>query len=306
MRHPAAVTGALAALARRQAGVFSHAQALAAGVPARTISRRVAALDWVRVQPRVYCEASLPLSQRGRFFAIWLSVGAPMAFTGPAGAVLWEVRRVRSPLVALDLAVPDGRWPGTLSGVRLHRVPALGHVQVQQGFPVLPLPRVLVDLAAVVTEPALRDIVQEVLRLRLCTPQQLAAVMGRGRRGSARLRSVLAVVADGADSVWERRLAKACLAEGLPPPTRPLLRAPASGRYLRPDLYWQGVVVEVDGVLAHSSGRALAEDDRRQNALIAELGLVVLRYTPADIRDRTAEVVAEIARVVRAAAARTA
>lgn len=288
----------LARLGRRQGGVFSEGQARSAGLTASWLRRAVQRRDLVLVQPRVYAPSVLPSTTVGRLWSVWLSVGAPMALSGAAASTCWGVRGLPA-IGIVDVAVPRNQRVRGLQGVRLHRRPT-GRTEWRHGLPLVPLAHALVDFAAVETEPCCRQVVQEVLRLRQCSEPELRNALGRGRAGSARLRAVLAVVADGADSEWERRLAAACVRAGLPPPRRPLLLSPTTGRTIRPDLYWRGVVVEVDGPSAHGTGVALSEDLRRQNALVAELGLVVLRYTPVDVRDRLSEVVAEIAAAVRA------
>lgn len=71
------------------------------------------------------------------------------------------------------------------------------------------------------------------------------------------------------------------------------------GRWFRPDLYWPGLVVEVDGWSAHNGSTAFQADRRRQNELVVELGLAVLRYTPVDIRERPEQVVSQIRGALR-------
>ncbi len=176
-------------------------------------------------------------------------------------------------------------------------------VQRVQGLPVLRTPDVLVDLAHRLSDHQLLDVLQEALRLRRCSEPELRAATGRGRAGSATIGRALDVVGDGADSRYERILVRRCAAARLPAPTRPLLYAPLSGHFWRPDLFWDGVVVEVDGFSAHCTGAAFLADRRRQNELVTELGLIVLRYTPIDIRDRPDQVVAQIAAVLRRRAA---
>jgi very-short-patch-repair endonuclease len=60
----------------------------------------------------------------------------------------------------------------------------------------------------------------------------------------------------------------------------------------------QRVVIEVDGYRAHSGRAAFVNDRRRQNALV-NAGYRVLRVTWDDLRDRPAEVIAEIRLALR-------
>lgn len=307
----------LARIARRQYGVFSTAQALAVGMTIAQIRTKLRRGDWYRVARNVFAVAGVPESDRARLWAVWLSIGPPMWFTGTAGctlkllfkgsfsvferqigesAGLWNLEPLPG-LTRVDVAVPEGRQAAGRPGVRLRRCREPRATSWRNGLPVLALPDVLLDCAASLSDPATMSLVQETLRQRSCTDADIRAGMGRGRTGSARMRRVLAVVGDGADSHWERRLAALCRTAGLPPPTRPTLIAP-SGHRLRPDLYWPGLVVEVDGWSSHRGSVAFLEDRRRQNELVLELELQVLRYTPVDIRDRPEYVVAQIRRAI--------
>jgi len=283
----------LARVARRQYGVFSRNQALGAGMSVAQVRRRVRRGDWVRVGPDVYAVAGLPGSAMARLWACWLSIGPPMWFTGLAAAGLWELEPLPA-LRGIDIVVPEGRDLVRRPLARLHRRRRLPRATfVRGGLPVLGVPDVLLNCATTVAEAAMLALVQETLRRKRCDEAGIRTTMGRGRSGSARMCRVLAVVGDGADSVWERRLVALCRAAGLPASTRPTLLAP-SGRQFRPDLYWPGLVVEVDGWSAHRDSTAFLADRRRQNELVLGLGLQVLRYTPVDIRDRPAFVVAQI------------
>lgn len=286
----------LARIARRQHGVFSTGQALAAGMTIAQIRTKLRRGDWRRVARDVFAVAGAPKSDLARLWVVWLSVGPPMWFTGTAAALLWELGPLPR-LSWLDVAVPAAREAAGRPDVRLRRCREPRAPSWRAGLPVLAVPDVLLDCAASSSDPATMSLVQETLRQRRCSELDIGAAMGRGRSGSARMRRVLAVVGDGADSHWERRLADLCRAAGLPSPTRPTLMAP-SGRRLRPDLYWPGLVVEVDGWSSHRGSVAFLEDRRRQNELVLELELQVLRYTPVDIRDRPDDVVAQIRRAL--------
>lgn len=277
--------------------MLSREQALAGGLTVAKIRGRLSRGDWLRVYPDVYAVAGAPATELGRLWAVWLSIGRPMWFTGVAGARLWGLAPLPPP-TCIDVAVPKGRGPADRSGIRLRRCLPPSATTRKSGLPVLGLPDVLLDCAAILPDGSTLELVQETLRRRDCDEPDVRAAMARGRTGSARMRSVLAVVGDGADSFWERRLIALCRAAGLPGPTRPTLRA-GSGRWFRPDLYWPGLVVEVDGWSAHRNGAAFLDDRRRQNELVLELGLSVLRYTPVDIRERPTHVVGQIRRALQ-------
>jgi hypothetical protein len=210
----------------------------------------------------------------------------------PAGGA--SARGLRSDRRIRAVGVPDARGPGSgppsvvvpgsrhgmrRSGVRLRRAQAFSVARRVYGLPVVSVPMALVDLAAERAGMDVQDVVQEALRAGRCSEAELRAELGRGRSGAAAMRRILDVVGDGADSRWERQLRRLCRAGGLPAPSQPALISRGERRIL-PDLYWPGLVVEVDGWSAHSSSRAFQQDRRRQKEIILRLGLRILRYTP--------------------------
>ena len=73
---------------------------------------------------------------------------------------------------------------------------------------------------------------------------------------------------------------------------------------MRPDGLIDGVVYEVDGWSAHGTPSAFVEDRRRLRALVAELGLDFLAFTPADLQHGLERCVDDIEQTVRRRRAR--
>ncbi len=133
--------------------------------------------------------------------------------------------------------------------------------------------------------------VAEAFALRLANRASLLRAIVPGRRGAARLRSLLDAGPRRTRSHPERRLLAGVLAAGLP--------EPLTNHRIGPwevDLYWpaHGLVVEVDGYAAHSSPTAF-ERDRRKDADLTRRGLTVQRFSANQIRDSLDQAVGWVA-----------
>ncbi|MFI5052958.1 MAG: type IV toxin-antitoxin system AbiEi family antitoxin domain-containing protein, partial [Acidimicrobiia bacterium] len=133
-------------IADSQFGIVSQAQALAAGLSAAAITRRVQAGVWERLLPRVYRIVGAPPSgqQAALAAALWAGDGALVSH-GAAGA-LWGIEGVRARKV--ELWVPAPRNPRSElvvvhRGTRLDRADrtTLGPI------PITTPVRTLIDLA---------------------------------------------------------------------------------------------------------------------------------------------------------------
>jgi hypothetical protein len=152
----------------------------------------------------------------------------------------------------------------------------------------------------------IRAVVANALQRRWCTVEGLEAELRAGpRRGSSPLRRVLAEVASGVRSVPEGDLRKILDAAGIP---TPLFNANVyAGRNFiaRPDAWWPdaGVAVEVDSKEWH-----LSPDDWQltmsRHARMSAHGIIVLHFTPRQIRTESASVVAQIQAALAAGRAR--
>src|SRR5215213_9847744 len=108
-RNPLGNESALRSLAERQFGVFSHAQALEAGVSPSGMTRRVAHEVWERVLPKVYRIVGVPSprEQRAMAAALWAGEGAVISHATAARLVGIEGVRERK----IELWVPFPRNP---------------------------------------------------------------------------------------------------------------------------------------------------------------------------------------------------
>ncbi len=115
-----------------------------------------------------------------------------------------------------------------------------------------------------------------------------------GRRGSARLRPLWSLVDGRAESPLETWARLRCIDEGLPPDELQVMLRASNGEFLaRGDMGWRRddggwVVVEMDGRDVHSSPEAVFADRERQNRLLVEAKVTLLRFTGQDLGHRSA------------------
>ena len=246
----------LAALARRQHGVVSHAQLVAIGVPRSTIG------DWakrdrlLRVHHGVYAVGHLALSRNARFMAAVLACGNGAALSHFSAAVLWRILQDRGSMI--HVTAPGRR---RVTGVAVHVSPLEGERVRRLGIVVTGVGRTLVDLADVVQKRrTLERAFDEAEYLRL---DWRSAAPRHGRQGSGLLASVLAVHDPGSTrtlSELEELFLAFCEKHGFP---RPEVNVSIEG-YLC-DFAWreQRVIVEPDGVRAHGTAQARRRDPIR-------------------------------------------
>ena len=150
--------------------------------------------------------------------------------------------------------------------------------------------RTIVDLAGDLSPLLLERVVAHACRQRLCSGRDLDRMLlrrgGRGRAGTAQLRSILADRAGG-DSGLEDRWLRILTAAGLRPPARQH-QIVVGGRVLVLDFAWPAfkVGLEVDGWAVHRERHVWDRDHDKVNAYL-EAGWRVLfvtsRTRPGDV-----------------------
>jgi hypothetical protein len=202
-----AVDARLAALAAGQGGVFSRAQAIAAGFGASQIERRVRAGTWQRMLPGVYLYAATPRSAAALHWGALLWAGPDSVLSHSSAAAIWRIRVAGG--AAPEVIVPATRGPRA-EGVIVHRVARMSAVDVVRlrGLPVTTPVRTIVDLATVLEHDDLRAALEEAVARGLVTVRAvgagLDAIGSSGRPGAARLRALLAAFGSG----WVRPSAR--------------------------------------------------------------------------------------------------
>jgi hypothetical protein len=156
------------------------------------------------------------------------------------------------------------------------------------------------DVRAVVADAVQRD---------KCAISSLAAELAGGpRKGSVLFREALADVADGIRSSAEGDLRDLLARSGLPMPLfNPSLYDDTGTFIARPDAWWpeHGIAVEVDSREWHTSPEDHAQTLARGRRM-ARHQIVVLRFTPRQIRTQPKDVIADIKAALEGARTRPA
>jgi len=284
----------LGKLLEKQSSVVSRGQLLALGMSDRAMQYRVrGGGSWQKLLPGVYLAATGIPSLSQKELAALLYAGPGSLVTGPM-ALMHHSIRSGSPVDVIDVLVPAGRQRLSTGFARLHRTARMPTRASSIGPVRLVLaPRAVADTVRQLTE--LRDVravVADAVQLGRCTVGQLAAEFGQGPvRGSAVLRSVLAEVADGIRSTAEGDLNDVIRTARLPmPPFNPSLYD--GDVFLgKPDAWWPdaGVAGEVDSREWHLSPEDW-DRTRRRHDRMAAAGIIVLHFSPRQIRREPVEV----------------
>lgn len=291
----------LLARAARQEGLVTTAQCEAAGMDGGWLGRMVAQRRWVRTTSGVYDTDPVPVDARERDDrydhrrrrAAWLGMlahGPGAVAVGQSALALHGVqglpvrvrpevmvrqggaRRRRDGIVVRQLS-PD--LPTVPFADR--RIAAVLHALAQA------VPTLDRGHAVAVLDSAVH--LGKVSRADVETAHDLA----RGHRGVERTHEWWGLVDGRAESPLESRARLECIDADVPPDDLQRELVSTDGRFLgRGDLAWalpdgRWLLLEVDGADVHSAPDALFHDRERQNRLVAEGGVVVLRTTSGEL-----------------------
>ena len=284
----------LADLLEQQSSVVSRTQLLALGMKDRAMQYRVRrGGPWQKLLPGVYLATTGVPSLHQRELAALLYAGPGSMVTGPM-ALLHHGIRGGSGVDVIDVLVPAGRQRLSTGFARLHRtarMPARASLAGQVRLALVT--RAVADTVRQLTElREVRAVIADAVQLGRCTVGQLAEELRIGPvKGSAMFRSVLAEVADGIRSTAEGDLRDLIGTARLPMPLfNPSLYD--GDLFLgKPDGWWPdaGVAGEVDSREWH-----LSPDDwdrtRRRHDRMAAAGIIVLHFSPREIRREPAKV----------------
>jgi very-short-patch-repair endonuclease len=280
----------IAALARRQHGVLSRRQLLAAGLSTRTIERRREAGRLFAVHGGVYAVGHDRLTPTGQAMAAVLACGEGAVLSHRNAAAIWGIARSTRSRIEVTAAV-GRRRPGILvheSGLapedRTERV----------AIPITSVSRTLFDLAEVLDMPQLERAWEEADRLRLLELGQVEAVCSRahGRRGLKRIRPLLesARAPVKTRSPLEDFFARFYESRQLP---MPAFNVTVLGHEV--DALWprEKLIVEADSYKFHRH-RAAFERDRRRDTERQAAGYRVLRVTHRRLAEDSESLAVEI------------
>jgi very-short-patch-repair endonuclease len=288
-------------IARRQNGVVSRRQLLAAGISVPQIRAWLRRGQLHPVHQGVYSIAPLSLLPFGRAAAGLLALGPDAVLGHRSAAAVWRL----APPDAGDVdVIVIGRWPKAREGVRLHRTKRLDRADIttRRNLRITTPARTVIDLATDATLPEVEHGLSEGRALGLISDARLNAALDRApanHPGAAAIRSLLKSQVGRAltRSERERKLLKLLDAAGLP---KPLVNRPLHG--FKPDFYWpeQRLILEFDGYRTHG-GRRKFESDRKRDQLFATKGIQTVRSTWLQLE---LEAVALVVRIALALAAR--
>jgi hypothetical protein len=302
---------AFTALLATQHGVIARGQMDACGVSQAVVRYRSRdGGPWQALVPGVYLTHTGDPSARQQEMAALLYAGPRSVLTGAAALRRFGVTvagQLRSPGRGqtaaanrgqhVDVLVPAGTQRHDVEFVRLHRTTRLPEQICVDGEIryVLP-PRAVADTVRDLGLAEVRAVVAGAVQRGTCTIEQLSGEMAAGSmRGSARFRRVLTEVGDGIRSSAEADLRDLIIWARLPVPLyNPRLLV--NGDFLAtPDCWWPdvGVVAEVDSRAWHFSPRDWEETLARHARMSAQ-GIIVLHFTPRQIKRNRSEVAANI------------
>jgi len=288
---------ALARTLDQQLDVITRSQAVAAGLTRHALQHRLRlGGPWRALMPGVYLAATGTPTVLQQEMAAMLYAGRGSVITGLAAV---RQHHIRGPAAeVIDVLVPASRKRQDAAFVRLHRTARLPKRIWSLGPLHYALPaRAVADAAPGLA--SLRDVramVADAVQRGTCQVPDLSAELDQGPNiGSALFREALTDVADGIRSAAEGDLKDLLAASRLPMPLFNASVYDGSAFVAKPDAWWPefGIALEVDSQEWHLSPHDHARTLERQRRM-AKHGILVLPFTPRQIRTQPAEVLAAI------------
>lgn len=284
--------------ARRQSGVLTRGQALAAGLTAHQVRWRIEQGSWRTLHRGVYLTNAGVVTWSARAWAalLWAGPGGVLALE--AAARVWRLQPDEPRIITVG--VPAGHGTRTADGVRTVQRGRLASQRVD-GLPVTRAAQTVLDLA---DRPgcSLDDAVA--LAARAChlgraTAQTLLAdLRARGRhRHRAGLELALGEIGVGAESlpeVWF--VTRVQRPHGLPEFERQTIETTGTRTDLKNATF--GLNIEIDGRAWHAGERF--HTDRHRDLLAVGRGEVTVRVTFQDLDTGPCRLAADLARALRA------
>ncbi len=289
----ATADAAILDIARRQHGVVSRKQLLAAGLSSRAVQYRLHTDRVRRVHRGVYAVGPVTGTHQREMAAI-LACGDGCYLGHRSAAACWQLLAPPAGAVAVvtarDIRTRDG-------GIRVHRVSRLeGDEVTRKDHLALTTPaRTLMDLAGCASPGELERALARALRDGLTKPDEIRRLLDRYSRRPGR--GILTGLLDSdagpafTRSEAERAFLELVRSAGLPSP-----RSNTVVRGLEVDCLWpeELLVVEIDGRTYHRGARAF-ERDRDRDAALVSAGYRVMRVTWKQITQEPRRVLVRVA-----------
>ncbi len=298
------------ALAAKQHGAFTVAQASAAGLSRGAVRHRIGSGRWELVIPGVYRQRGTEVTWQLRLHGAILSAGPAAAASHRAAAQLHGFPGYNGNWV--EVTGPLGLHPRSrpARGYQSRKLPP-HHVKQIDGIPVTSVARTLLDLAAVLhpaeTERALDNCLVRKLVTAEAAWRVYQDVGGQGRSGSRVFRELLDARGEGyvapASELERRFIRDVVIPFDLPTPRRERDIGDSDGWIGRVEfVYFEAkVLVEIDGRLFHTALVDRRRDRDRDNRFMAA-GWRVIRID-YEMLTKTPELVARLIRKALLAAA---
>ena len=289
---------ALARTLDHQLDVITREQAVAVGLTKHALRHRLRlGGPWQGLLPGVYLATTGSPTRIQQEMAAMLYAGPGSVITGLAAV---RQHHIRGPVTEfIDVLIPASRRRRDADFVQLHRTTRLP-TQIWQLGPLRYAlsPRAVADAVRDLT--GLRDVramVADAVQRGHCRVPDLSEELSKGPSvGSKLFREALADVADGIRSAAEGDLKDLLAKSGLPAPLFNASIYDGDGTFIaRPDAWWpeKGVAVEVDSHEWHMSPHDHTRTLERQRRM-GKRGILVLPFTPREIRTQPAKVMATI------------
>lgn len=278
---------AIAAVATTQYGIFTRAQAAAAGLTDRQLRSRLERGRIERLTRHVFRIAGCSPSWRQRLLAACLAAGDGAAASHRSAAAIHRFDGYQQGIV--EITVPQGRRDFRMEGVIVHSSSYWSEedVTIVDGIPVSTPERTLCTLGSVSSEAQVESALDSAERDRTVRRADVEAahadVRERGRTGVAAIGRILARRAELAGiphSVLERRMLTLLEAHGVKLPACQVPVRRPDGRLAYLDFAYRdlGLGIEVDGNVAHATPQQRSDDNVRANGL-ALRDIRLLRFT---------------------------
>jgi very-short-patch-repair endonuclease len=299
---------ALAARLRAQENVISREQALACGLTRSALAHRVRPDGpWQRLLCGIYLAQTGAPSVPQQEMAALLHGGPGSVLTG--AAALRGLGLSAAEPGHFDVLVPATSRPRSAAFVMVRRTTRMPQRVIREGsrFYALP-PRALADAARFMADLGeVRALIAGAVQRGDCTLRALVRELRQGQvQNSARLRQVLGEAAAGIRSAAEGDFMDLIRRARLPVPMFNARLFGADGRFIAvADAWWPeaGVAAEVDSREWHLSP-ADWERTMHRHARISSHGILVLHFTPRQIRTDPATVASVISSTLKAGQAR--
>jgi hypothetical protein len=298
----------LAGILRRQHDVIGRDQALACGLTPSALQHRLQpGGPWRRLLPGVYLTTTGTVSTEQREMAALLHAGPLGVLTGLAAARRHGISVPENGPV--DVIVPlrvRRQGSGFVRIQRTIRMPTEVHVAGDVRY--VRVERAVADAARSLTSDRdVRALVAQAVQRQLCSVEMLVMELELGpRNGSALFRAALAEVRAGVRSVPEGDLRGLIRRGKIPMPVFNARLYAGKTLIAVVDAWWEeaGVGVEVDSKEYHYPAEDWQRTMARHDRLVAQ-GVLLLHFTPREIRTEPDVVAARIRAALAAGNGRT-